>query len=42
MSPTEASPASPLPVPISHKSTVASLFGDDADTEPLWFKKDAF
>lgn len=31
----------PSPVPVSHKS-VAAFFGDDADSEPLWFKKEAF
>jgi hypothetical protein len=31
----------PSPLPSSHRS-VASLFGDDSDSAPLWFKKDAF
>lgn len=29
------------PLPMNHKS-VASLFGDENDSAPLWFKKDAF
>lgn len=31
----------PSPLPMNHKS-VASLFGDESDSAPLWFKKDAF
>lgn len=26
----------------SHHKSVAALFGDDLDSQPLWFKKDAF
>ncbi|KAG6547153.1 hypothetical protein Mapa_011405 [Marchantia paleacea] len=26
----------------SHHKSVAALFGDDSDSQPLWFKKDAF
>ncbi|KAG0568570.1 hypothetical protein KC19_6G029700 [Ceratodon purpureus] len=37
----EANPPSPLPLPMSHRSVV-SMFGDDGDSAPLWFKKDAF
>ena len=37
----ETNPPSPVPLPLSHRS-VASLFGDDSETAPLWFNKDAF
>jgi hypothetical protein len=37
----EANAVSPLPLPLSHRSVV-SLFGDDVDSAPLWFKKDVF
>lgn len=40
MSPTEMASAA-LPGANRHKS-VSALFGDDADSEPLWFKKDTF
>jgi hypothetical protein len=40
MSPTEVASAA-LPGANRHKS-VSALFGDDADSEPLWFKKDTF
>lgn len=37
----EANAVSPLPLPLSHRSVV-SLFGDDVDSAPLWFKKNMF
>ena len=41
MSPAVETNPPPVPLPLSHRS-VASLFGDDSDTAPLWFNKDAF
>eukprot|EP00850_Spirogloea_muscicola_P011578 SM000072S21212 [mRNA] locus=s72:338837:344159:- [translate_table: standard] len=28
--------------PVEHAASVAALFGDDLDSQPLWFKKEAF